>query len=103
MKINTNKTKLMIFKYTQNHQFTTRIIMEEEQIDSFQKQSFTCQVCKASFTSNSRLTKHIECVHEGKKPFKCIICDYSAASKSYLNIHVEAVHEQKRPFKVQKL
>ena len=33
MKINTNKTKLMIFNYTQNHQFTTRITMEDEQIE----------------------------------------------------------------------
>ena len=28
MKINTDKTKLMIFNYTQNHQFTTRVSMD---------------------------------------------------------------------------
>ena len=33
MKINTNKTKLMLFNYTQIPQFTTRITMEDEQIE----------------------------------------------------------------------
>ena len=33
MKINTNKTKVMIFNFTQNHQFTTRLTMDDDKIE----------------------------------------------------------------------
>ena len=33
MKLNTNKSKLMIFNFTQNYQFTTRVTMDGEPID----------------------------------------------------------------------
>ena len=33
MKLNTNKSKLMIFNFTQNYQFTTRVTMDGEPIE----------------------------------------------------------------------
>ena len=33
MKTNTNKTKVMIFNFTQNHQFTTRLTMDDDKIE----------------------------------------------------------------------
>ena len=39
------------------------------------------------FTSSekSKLRKHTESVHEGKKPYKCSICDYTCSTKQTLN------------------
>ena len=46
------------------------------------------------------LNKHVESVHERKKPFKCNnICDYSCSQKGHLKPHVASVHEVKKPFK----
>ena len=47
------------------------------------------------------MKRHIESVHEGKKPFKCETCEYTYSQKSHLNQHVAKVHEGKKPFKCQ--
>ena len=44
------------------------------------------------------LKKHVESVHEGKKPFDCYICDYSCAKKNIMKYYVESVHEGRKPF-----
>ena len=44
------------------------------------------------------LDKHIQAVHEGKKPFQCEFCLYATAEKHTLTIHIQAVHEGKKPF-----
>ena len=45
------------------------------------------------------MKKHIESVHERKKPLKCDICDYSFSQKQDTNKHVASVYEGKKPFK----
>ena len=46
------------------------------------------------------MNRHVESVHEGKKPFKCDICDYrDALKRGQINRHVASVHEEKKPFK----
>ena len=45
------------------------------------------------------MNKHVESVHEGKKPFKCDICDYSSSQKGHLKTHVASVHEGQKTFK----
>ena len=37
--------------------------------------SLSNAVCESSFTQKPSLNKHIQAVHERKKPFKCNICD----------------------------
>ena len=45
------------------------------------------------------MKKHIEAVHEGKRPYTCHICGLGAKVKSQLQSHIAAVHEKKKPFK----
>jgi hypothetical protein len=48
---------------------------------------------------NISMKKHIESVHERKKPLKSDICDYSFSQKQDTNKHVASVYEGKKPFK----
>ena len=48
------------------------------------------------FSQKANLTKHVESVHEGRKPFKCSNCDGSFTEKGSLNRHIKSIHEQKR-------
>ena len=38
-----------------------------------------CSICGYLFSFKTNLKKHIEAIHEGKKPQKCSICDYSCS------------------------
>ena len=40
-----------------------------------------CDICKSVFKTKETLKRHIQTVHEGKKPFTCKICDTSFAKK----------------------
>ena len=44
------------------------------------------------------MKKHIEAVHEKKKPNECSLCDAKFAEKSALKSHILAVHDKVRPF-----
>ena len=48
---------------------------------------------------NFDLKKHIESVHDKKKPFKCDISDQSYSQIFDLKKHIKSVHEKKKPFK----
>lgn len=61
--------------------------------------SFDCKICNASFTLKPNLLRHIDTVHEGKKPFKCRFCEYCSAAKHVLKEHEISIHLQKKPFK----
>ena len=43
-----------------------------------------------------QLYRHIQVVHEGKKPFQCEFCGFTAAGKRDLVRNVLAVHEGKK-------
>ena len=45
------------------------------------------------------MAKHIQAVHEEKKPFQCEFCGYTAAHKYKLARHIKKIHEAKKPFK----
>ena len=45
------------------------------------------------------MKKHVETVHEEKKPFKCEICD-KLCFKHYMKEPVESIHEGSKPFNV---
>jgi uncharacterized Zn-finger protein len=44
------------------------------------------------------MKKHVETVHEGKKPFKCTICNSCYTRKTTLNKHMKTVHENMNQF-----
>ena len=56
-----------------------------------------CELCSKSFSDRSVLKRHIEAVHEGKDvTVKCPICNKSFHPGG-LGKHINAVHEKKRP------
>ena len=52
-----------------------------------------CTICSYRFSSSASLRRHVESVHEGKKPFRCDICDAKFALKSTLDSHIRNIHE----------
>ena len=58
-----------------------------------EKAAFKCLECSGVFRLKNNLKKHIEAVHEGKKPFVCPRKSSRFARKQDLNRHVKAVHE----------
>ena len=82
-------------------------------------------VVSSSFTKEA-LKKHVEIVHEGKKPHKCVVCDskfivnrtlrqcwssswrkkliqctfcnFSCGYESNLDKHIQPIHEQRKPY-----
>ena len=58
-----------------------------------EKVAFKCPECSRVFALKNNLKKHIEAVHEGKKPFVCPRKSSRFARKQDLNRHVKAVHE----------
>ena len=60
------------------------------------KKPHKCSICDYSCSQKGDLKKHIESVHEEKKSHKCSICDYTCSRKGQLKIHIESVHERKK-------
>ena len=46
-----------------------------------QKVPYVCPTCNGSFTKKWHLKKHIESIHEGKKPNSCTICEKSLSQR----------------------
>ena len=66
------------------------------------KKTFPCPECPLAFSQKVSLNKHIEIVHEGKKPHVCSVCLTAFSTKGNLKNHIEMVHEGKRPM-IQKI
>ena len=57
-----------------------------------------CAMCNYEASLKGNLTKHIDAVHDGKKPFSCDICGMSFKQKQGLERHIPLVHEGIKPF-----
>ena len=61
------------------------------------KKLFECSICKKSYGRRMTLKRHIEEVHEGKKPIQipqtCPTCNKTLKSEKILRRHIERVHE----------
>ena len=58
-----------------------------------------CVKCSLKYGSKGELTRHVNEVHEGKKPNKCTQCGKCFSRKPELNRHITVIHEKKKPFK----
>ena len=64
------------------------------------KKAFKCSICDYNCSRKDSLTKHIQSIHESKKPvLKCITCNYICATKQNLTRHMALVHDVKKSFK----
>ena len=59
------------------------------------KKPFTCTICNSSYTRKLSLRQHIATVHEGNKPYACTLCKSSYTRKLTLRKHMATVHEVK--------
>ena len=62
---------------------------------TFKSKSYAFQFPSVSNDMN----KHVESVHERKKPSKCNTCDFTFSQKGHMKSHVASVHEEKKPYK----
>ena len=58
-----------------------------------------CEVCEITYTTKGSLDRHIQTVHEGKKPFQCEICKTCFSKTNTLQKHIFTVHEGKKAYK----
>jgi uncharacterized Zn-finger protein len=59
------------------------------------KNSFNCQLCSKSFTSEGRLRYHTG-KHTNKKPLSCTQCDKTFSGSSVLRVHLRT-HTGEKP------
>ena len=64
-----------------------------------EKKPYQCSICEYRCTMKGKMNRHINSVHEGKKPHKCSICDHCFALKHQLKVHISAIHDGKKPNK----
>ena len=57
-----------------------------------------CPKCDLRFAYQKDLQRHINTVHDGKKPYKCDLCNSDYKRKDDLEKHKMIVHEVKNPF-----
>jgi KRAB domain-containing zinc finger protein len=57
-----------------------------------------CHICSKAFKNTNYLPRHIQAVHEGKKPFQCNVCSCAFYGKFKLEQHIQGVHEGTKPY-----
>ena len=61
------------------------------------KLKYACTLCETSFLRKANLDRHVEGVHEGKKPYTCLLCGGSFHQKVALKSHIASVHDGIKP------
>ena len=76
--------------------------MIPKQLGDANKKTNECSICAKVFPKPSRLTRHVETVHEGLKPFACTLCDSKFSEKNKMQKHLLSVHKKNVGILVQK-
>lgn len=58
-----------------------------------------CERCDKRFVTRSHLTRHVQAVHEGRRPYECMVCNRRYTQKEHLKDHIKSVHEKVKPYK----
>lgn len=62
------------------------------------RQEFPCQFCNRVFPLKSNRKKHVESVHEKRRPHECHLCPKRFYEKCKLAAHIDTVHNNIRRF-----
>ena len=84
------------FVAIENASFTRKASLNKHALG---EESFKCSKCNSTFSKKLDVNRHIDSVHEGKRPYKCSFCNISFGIKQNLTRHITSVHEKKKPFK----
>ena len=88
----------------------TNQVIKPQELSKHKRQSapgsHKCPQCAYSTKGKTKLSRHIECVHNSDKPknLKCSKCDYKCSAKVHLANHMKYVHSesQKSPLVTEK-
>ena len=58
------------------------------------KSGVKCHLCDKTVATTTVLRRHIEAVHEKKRPFACNLCDFTFTQKAHLITHLKGKHKQ---------
>ena len=58
------------------------------------KSGVKCHLCDKTVATTTVLRRHIEAVHEKKRPFSCNLCDFTFTQKAHLITHLKGKHKQ---------
>ena len=56
-----------------------------------------CFICGDTFSEKKSMQKHVDSVHEKKRPYMCPICSQTFPENRNLKRHIQAVHEKLKP------
>ena len=60
---------------------------------------FFCEICEIPLSNQNSYDRHVELIHEKKKPFHCPSCPSKFGQKDKLHNHILSVHEGKKDYK----
>ncbi|XP_065357401.1 zinc finger protein 391 [Calliphora vicina] len=73
------------------------MLMEHMNLEFSIKNTYSCQYCDMSFTTQNDCTDH-ESRHDPKAPFLCNFCPMRCTSRQALIGHIKEIHDPERPY-----
>ena len=70
----------------------------KEHMNTLHKRPYKCPSCPYETAQESRLTRHIQAVHDKIKKYFCEQCSYATSDNYSLKFHIKSVHEKLKPF-----
>ena len=86
-----NSVEEIIDNHSSKYKGSPKINKGSPLISKRETKLYLCPICEKKVVSHLR--RHIQLVHEEKKPFKCHICQNTFTSSQSLKGHISSIHE----------